>query len=58
MGYLSEFAPDANVLRVMQERNLPSFEWRNLAMTWSDVVSGALIVGVGPCRMSAESPKS
>ena len=44
MGYLSEFAPDANVLRVMQERNLPSFEWRNLAMTWSDVVSGALIV--------------
>lgn len=44
MGYLSEFAPDANVLRVMQERDLPSFEWRNLAMTWSDVASGALIV--------------
>ena len=44
MGYLSEFVPDANVLRVMQERNLPSFEWRNLAMTWSDMVSGALIV--------------
>lgn len=44
LGYLSEFVPDANVLRVMQERNLPSFEWRNLAMTWSDVASGALIV--------------
>jgi len=44
MGYLSELVPDANVLRVMQERALPSFEWRNLAMTWSDVASGALIV--------------
>ena len=44
LGYLSEFVPDANVLRVMQERNLPSFEWRNAAMTWSDVASGALIV--------------
>ena len=43
MGYLSEFAPDANVLRVMQERGLPSFEWRNAAMTWSDVASGALV---------------
>ena len=44
LGYISDFAPDANVLRVMQERSLPSFEWRNLAMTWSDSVSGALIV--------------
>ena len=44
LGYLSEFSPDGNVLRVMQERGLPSFEWRNLAMTWSDVGSGALVV--------------
>ena len=44
MGYTSEYVPDANVLRVMQERDLPSFEWRNLAMAWSDVVSGILIV--------------
>jgi hypothetical protein len=44
LGYLSEFVPGANALRVMQERGLPSFEWRNLAMTWSDVASGALIV--------------
>ena len=44
LGYLSSFTPDANVLRVMAERGLPSFEWRNLAMTWSDVASGMLIV--------------
>lgn len=44
LGYLSDFAPDANQLRVMAERGLPSFEWRNLAMAWSDVVSGLLIV--------------
>ena len=44
LGYLSDFAPDANQLRVMAERGLPSFEWRNLAMAWSDVVSGVLIV--------------
>jgi hypothetical protein len=52
MGYLADFAPDANVLRVMQERNLPSFEWRNLAMTWSDVVSGALIMLFGALAAS------
>ena len=44
MGYLSDYAADANVLRVMAERDLPSVESRNLAMTWSDVVSGLLIV--------------
>ena len=44
LGYMSDYVPDGNVLRVMQERGLPSFEWRNLAMTWSDVVSGVLIV--------------
>ena len=44
LGYLSTFAPDANVLRVMAERGLPSFEFRNLAMTYSDVASGILIM--------------
>ena len=44
LGYLSDFVPDANQLRVLAERDLPSFEWRNLAMAWSDVVSGVLIV--------------
>lgn len=44
LGYTSEFAPDANQLRVMAERGLPSFEWRNLAMTWSDIASGVLVV--------------
>ena len=52
MGYTSDFVPDANVLRVMQERGLPSFEWRNLAMTWSDVASGALIILFGALSAS------
>jgi len=47
LGYMSDYVPDANALRVMDERGLPSFEWRNLAMTWSDVASGALIVLFG-----------
>ncbi|MDQ3775609.1 MAG: NAD-dependent epimerase/dehydratase family protein [Pseudomonadota bacterium] len=53
LGYMSDYVPDANVLRVMKERNLPSVEWRNLAMAWSDMVSGALIVIFG---MLAASP--
>ncbi|HEX7972179.1 MAG TPA: NAD-dependent epimerase/dehydratase family protein, partial [Thiobacillus sp.] len=44
LGYLSDFVPDANQLRVMAERGLPSFAWRNLAMTWSDVVSALLVI--------------
>lgn len=44
MGYLSNFVPDANVLRVMIERGLPSFELRNLAMLWSDVICGILVI--------------
>ena len=44
LGYMSDYVADANVLRVTDERNLPSIELRNLAMTWSDVVSGLLIV--------------
>ncbi len=44
LGYLSDFVPDANQLRVMAERGLPAFELRNLLMTWSDVVSGILVI--------------
>ncbi|WP_198409098.1 MULTISPECIES: vitamin K epoxide reductase family protein [Novosphingobium] len=44
LGYLSDFAPNANQLRVMAERGLPSFELRNLAMTWGDIVSGVLVI--------------
>jgi len=44
LGYLSHFVPDANQLRVMAERGLPSFDLRNLAMTWSEVISGMLVV--------------
>ncbi|MHB1233999.1 MAG: SPW repeat domain-containing protein [Burkholderiales bacterium] len=44
LGYLSDFVPDANQLRVMAERGLPPFELRNLLMTWSDVISGILVI--------------
>ncbi len=44
LGYLSDFVPDANQLRVMAERGLPAFELRNLAMMWSDIGSGLLII--------------
>ena len=44
LGYMSDFVPDANQLRVMAERGLPSFELRNLLMTWSDVISGLLVI--------------
>ena len=44
LGYMSDFVPDANQLRVMAERGLPAFELRNLLMTWSDVISGILVV--------------
>ena len=44
LGYLSDFVPNANQLRVMAERGLPSFELRNLAMTWSDIASGVLVI--------------
>ena len=43
-GYLNEYTPDANQLRLMAERNLADPQVRNLWMTWSDVISGALII--------------
>jgi nucleoside-diphosphate-sugar epimerase len=44
LGYLSTHTPDPGIVRVMLERNLSSPESRNLLMTWSDVISGGLIV--------------
>ncbi|HEX7028198.1 MAG TPA: vitamin K epoxide reductase family protein, partial [Gammaproteobacteria bacterium] len=44
LGYLSEYVPDTNALRVTAERGLPPIELRNLAMTWNDVICGALVV--------------
>ena len=47
LGYLSDFVPDANQLRVMSERGLAPFAHRNMLMTMSDVASGALVVTFG-----------
>jgi uncharacterized membrane protein len=44
LGYLSAHDPDPGMLRVMGERDLWPIETRNLLMTWSDVISGLLIV--------------
>ena len=44
LGYLGAFAPTDHLQWVTVERGLPSFEWRNLMMTWSDVASGVLVV--------------
>ena len=43
-GYLSAQSPDPGIIRVAIEGGLLSFETRNLYMTWSDVISGALII--------------
>jgi nucleoside-diphosphate-sugar epimerase len=53
LGYMSAFAPDVNQLRVMAERGLPSFELRNLLMTWSDVLSGVLVIVFGALSANA-----
>jgi hypothetical protein len=44
LGYMSAHTPDPGIVRVMLERGLSSPESRNLLMTWSDVISGILIV--------------
>ena len=40
------------VLRVTAERGLPSAELRNLALAWSDIISGALVVLFGLLSLS------
>jgi hypothetical protein len=47
LGYLSDFVPDANQLRVMADRGLMPFAHRNMEMTLSDVGSGILVVIFG-----------
>lgn len=52
LGYLSSQTPDPGVVRVMLERGLPSPESRNLLMTWSDVISGILVIGFSLLSLS------
>jgi len=47
LGYLSDFVPNANQLRVMAERGLSPFAHRDMLMTLSDVASGILVVIFG-----------
>ena len=47
LGYLSEFSPDSNQLRVMAERGLSPFAHRAMLMTVSDIASGLLVVVFG-----------
>lgn len=54
LGYLSNFVPDVNQLRVMAERGLTPFAHRNMEMTISDVVSGLLIVTFGYLSANAQ----
>ncbi|MGT2467619.1 vitamin K epoxide reductase family protein (plasmid) [Mesorhizobium atlanticum] len=54
LGYLSNFVPDVNQLRVMAERGLTPFAHRNMEMTISDVASGVLIVIFGYLSANAQ----
>lgn len=52
-GYLTIEMMDAEVLRVTAERGLPTLATRGLAMAWSDIISGVLLVGFGLLSVSA-----
>lgn len=53
LGYLSmTFSPDSPVLAVTAERGLPSPDLRNLAMAWSDVLSGFALVAFGALSLT------
>ncbi len=54
LGYLSDFVPDANQLRVMADRGLSPFAHRNMLMTLNDVGSGVLIVIFGYLSANAQ----
>jgi uncharacterized membrane protein len=54
LGYLSDFVPDANQLRVMADRGLSPFAQRNMLMTISDVGSGVLVVIFGYMSANAQ----
>lgn len=54
LGYLSDFVPDANQVRVMAERGLTPFAHRVVLMTLNDVISGILIVVFGYLSANAQ----
>lgn len=54
LGYLSNFAPDANQLAVMADRGLTPFAHRAMLMTLNDVISGVLIVLFGFLSANAQ----
>ena len=54
LGYLSDFVPDANQLRVMADRGLGPFAHRAMLMTLNDVGSGILIVIFGYLSANAQ----
>ena len=54
LGYLSDFVPDANQIRVMADRGLGPFAHRAMLMTLSDVGSGVLIVIFGYLSANAQ----
>ncbi len=54
LGYLSNFAPDANQLAAMADRGLSPFAHRAMLMTLSDVISGVLIVLFGYLSANAQ----
>ena len=47
LGLFEPAAFSDAVMRVTAERGLPAPEWRNAAMGWSDILSGALIIAFG-----------
>lgn len=46
-GYNNVATAESEVARVTAERGLPSLAGRGLAMTWSDIISGVLLVVLG-----------
>jgi hypothetical protein len=52
LGYLNTDAVSGEAMRVQAERDLPSLAVRALAMAWSDVISGSLVVLFGALSLS------
>lgn len=52
-GYLTGgLGEGVDALRATIERDLPSIDWRNQAMAWSDFISGVLIIAFGALSLS------
>lgn len=52
LGYMDFGPDDLDLARLAAERELPAVEWRNLAMTVSDAVSGLLVMLFGALSLS------